>query len=237
MSLGLGLTLSSQGSECGGFSPDQIENLALWLRADSGVTKDGSDDVSQWDFKNGAFRGQSNVAQATGANQPDFNASNSSYANKPTIDFNGSSDFLTSGNFSSDLTQPTTYFAVGNMGGSAQNIFDGATATERNALYRGAVNFGAYAGSVLNGPAGDSNPHIFELILDGVSSELVTDGVSSGGDANTQDLRALSVGANPTPGNYLTGSIAEIIVYTGEVSAADRTLIREYLGGRYAITI
>lgn len=51
----------------GEFSPLDIPDLLLWLRADLGITKDGSDKVSLWEDQSGNGW---DAAQATAARQP-----------------------------------------------------------------------------------------------------------------------------------------------------------------------
>lgn len=221
----------------GGFLPTNITNLAFWLRADKGVTTSGGA-VSQWDFDT-AFRGVSNVAQATGANQPSHTVSDSAYNNQSTISFDGG-DYLDGANWSSALAQPNYYFIVGNVGGIGEAMIDRAGGTGRNLIAASTLDdWQMYAGtSLLSAGATDTSKHLFEATFDGVSSALVIDGVSiMSGDAGAQSLDSLRVGENIVLSGGLTGKIAEIAAYTAEPSAADKTLLRNYGSSRYDISI
>lgn len=223
-----------------GFDANSIVNLALWLRADTGVTSDGADAVSQWDFKNGTFRGVSNVAQATGVNQPTLVASNASYNNQPTINFDGN-DFLDSVAFSSVIAQADTIFIVADADVTASRIYiDTATGANQQQIFSrggGNADWGIFAGSVLStGAIIDSNVHIQEYTVNGVNSEIIIDGVSEAtGAAGAGDLDSLRVGISSTGTFGLLGDIAEIIIYTDDVSAGDRTILRDYLNERYGL--
>jgi len=229
------------------FSPNSIANLAIWLRPDYGITKDGSNNVSQWNFRNGTFRGVSNVAQAVGANQPLWVASHASYNNRPVLSFSSGNDYMDSAAFSSVLAQPSTYFVVGNfgtlVGGTGQTFFDAVVAGNRNVIW--ATNAtpnknSIFAGTVISGSNADTSSHIFDGVVNGASSNLTLDGTSNvSGDANTQGLSALRIGGQITipPPQPLTGILGELIIYAALLNAAERTKVRQYLRTLYAITI
>jgi len=225
--------------------PTKMRDLAIWLRPDFGITKDGSNNVSQWNFKNGTFRGASNVAQATGANQPLWVATHASYNGRPVLGFSSANDYMDSATFSSVLAQPSTFFVVGNfgtlVGGMGQAFFDATASGNRNLIFLRDVtpNTNAiFAGTIVAGSNANANVHIFDTAINGASSNLFIDGTSDiSGNANTQGLSSLRIGANITPGFFLTGNIAEIIIYSALLNAAERTKVGQYLSKRYAITI
>ena len=45
--------VSGGGGGGGGFDPSQLSGLKLWLKADTGVTVDGSGNVSSWADQSG----------------------------------------------------------------------------------------------------------------------------------------------------------------------------------------
>jgi len=223
-----------------GFLPTQLVNLAVWLRADKGITKDGGDAISQWDFENGTFRGQSNVAQAVGANQPTHVISDAAYNGQSTVSFDGG-DYLDTSTFSSALSQPNSIFIVGEFSAiPTEMMIDSIVAGDRTIIYSGAgPENRLFAGANLNGGTTDANPHIYEGLFNSPNSELLVDGVSEAtGDAGTDGMPSLRVGSDINAvANFLTGTIAEVIVYNALVSPVDRTLIRNYLSTRYSITV
>ncbi len=218
------------------FLPDNVDNLAVWLRADKGITKGFSDMISQWDFENGTFRGVSNVAQSTGANQPTHVISDVNYNGQSVVSFDGN-DFLDGIAFSSVIAQPTTIFIVGNFGGINEAFLDATGGANRNVVFTSA-NFSINAGATLAGSANNTNVHIFECIFNGGGSELILDGTSDvAGNAGANSLGSLRIGQNSAGALSLTGKVAEITIYDALASAADRLRIRTYLSARYNITI
>ncbi len=216
--------------------PTDLANLAVWLRADLGVSTPNSA-VSQWDFENGTFRGVSNVAQGTGANQPTHVVSDAAYNNQSTISFDGN-DYLDGANFSSDIAQPSTYFVVGDYGAGNDTFIDRAGGVNRNVVGLNSTSkYQAFAGTpLLSAGNDDLAPHIIETLFNGAASEILVDGGSVvSGNAGAAGLSSLRVGDNIVLSGGLTGTIAEIIIYKANVSAANRTLIRNYLNTRYAI--
>lgn len=84
-------------------------NLRLWLKADAGVTT--ATGVSQWNDQSGNGL---NATQVTGANQPTFSANSLNF--NPTLQFNGTSHRLATGNTSlfSANNSPVSFFTVFN---------------------------------------------------------------------------------------------------------------------------
>jgi hypothetical protein len=74
------------------FSPTDLANLVLWLRADLGITLN-SGNVSAWADQAGADAAH-DVSQGTAGNQPPWVASDSAANNRPSVDPDGSSDRL-----------------------------------------------------------------------------------------------------------------------------------------------
>ena len=71
--------------------PDVPLDMALWLKADAGVTVTGTA-VSTWADQSGHAR---DATQTTAAYQPMFVASNSAINNKPVVRFDGTDDRMT----------------------------------------------------------------------------------------------------------------------------------------------
>lgn len=81
--------------------PFSLGNIELYLRADTGVTLNGST-VSAWADQSGYGR---NFSQGTSTKQPTYSSSDANFSNKPSISFDGSNDVLnTSANFSPNST-------------------------------------------------------------------------------------------------------------------------------------
>ena len=86
-SIGLGFSCYSQTLS----TPTVPSGLQAWYRADLGVTKDGSNNVSQWADQSG---NGVHLSQNTATAQPLWVANG--FNGEPTVSFNGSSDILTS---------------------------------------------------------------------------------------------------------------------------------------------
>ena len=94
-------------SDSATFSPSDLDTLALWLKADVGITKDGSDRVSAWASQTGSY----SLSQSTGSKQPLYVASQIN--SLPIIRFL-TNDHLkkTSSVFNGDASLPMTVAVV-----------------------------------------------------------------------------------------------------------------------------
>lgn len=227
----------------GGFLPDQMHDLAFWIRPDQSIVQaflDGTNRLAQLNFKNGTFRGVSAVTQAVGANQPLWVASHASYGNRPVLDFSSGNDYMSSAAFSSVIAQPATYFIAGNFGvvANLETFMDAATAGSRNTIYNQASTFRIFAGTVLTGGASNTAPHIFDYVFNGASSNITVDGVSNAtGNSGAQGLSGIRIGADIIPGGFLTGNLAEIICYAALLTDAERTKVRNYQSNYFQLPI
>lgn len=77
------------GGGGGGFDPSQLSGLKLWLKADAGVTVDGSGNVSSWADQSGSGK---DVSQADAAKRPAY-VTASVFRSKPGIRFPATGDF------------------------------------------------------------------------------------------------------------------------------------------------
>jgi hypothetical protein len=94
MAVGIGLGPALGGRSAGEWSPGAFgSDLYAWWRADLGITLNGGD-VSAWADQSGNGR---NFSQATAANQALYVPSDSRFGGKPSIEFNGTSDFYQTG--------------------------------------------------------------------------------------------------------------------------------------------
>ena len=84
----------------------------------------------------------------------------------------------------------------------------------------------------LRNTAIDTNYHVITSIYDSTSSKQYVDGVNTiTGNAGTQSINAVTLGATPTPDLYLNGKIQEYILYPSDKeSAGNRTSIESNIG-------
>jgi len=223
------------------FTPAFISGLAGWWRADRGVTI--ATGVSQWNDQSGIGDTNRNLVQAVGAKQPTVNATDAAYNNQTTLSFaSASSQQLDSaGNWSAALSQPYSIFLVGQDGGAGFQGWASNTASSVSISYgNGSANMVMYAGSFLASNQGaSSSPKMVGAIFDGATSKIYENARTprNTGAAGATALAQLTLGANPGGGIFLNGKIAEAVVYSKVLSAAEIDQLCTYFTGRYALAI
>lgn len=217
------------------FLPTQLDNLAIWLEADSGTstTMDGVA-VSQWDDQSGNLR---NAIQATASKQPLYKSG--IINGKPVLRFDGSSDSLQVA-FGATLAQPNTIFIVAAItsAGAQDNLIDGLSGSERNSLFIDSGNYTMYAGSLFSLSAIDANTHILRMVFDGASSSFSIDGGSaSSGNAGTQSISGINICCENSGLRNIGADIAEIIIYDDLLTPAEIAQVQSYLSVKYGISL
>jgi len=219
------------------FSPRNISGLALWLRADKGVTI--ATGVSSWADQSG---NGNTATQATGSAQPTRNASDASYNNQATLSFaSAASQFLATGATPS-LSQPFSIVVVGNDSGAAaiQALADDKAAT----LYFANNGSGHYYLSgglnVTTNAAASNTPKVLIATINGASTTIRLSAATPDvtGNIGAATLTGVSIGCigNGVSG-FLNGKIAEVAVYSKALSVAEVAAINNYANKRYGISI
>lgn len=233
----------------GGGSSDYIEGLPdklLWLRADAGITKDGSNIVTEWvDQSSNAY---SFVPNPTG---PTWTAS--AYGSLPAIRYTGTEGLLSSANIASatfynSATQYTMY-AVFNpaatAGAGVQSVLSDAP-TPHIELYRTSNGttwtcYG-YNGTTEAKPDAtltNSTLQTLTVTHNGTTDKRSyvndvhqnTDSVV--GNPTTQGLK-IGIGAGRTSAyEPFKGDIQEIIFFSGVHSAATQTAVHNALKAKW----
>lgn len=144
--------------------------------------------------------------------------------------------------FGRTLTQPTTIFSVIKVETTVNAVFyyDGITSGNRHALYdhTGSTGYGFFGGTQLTGGTVDTNPHIFRAVYNTTSSVLYKDGTSIiSGNAGSNTLTGLTLGANNAGATNFDGFLGEIIVYNKVLSTTEVTQVQTYLSKKWKITI
>jgi hypothetical protein len=208
----------------------------LWLDAsdETSITESGGS-VSQWDDKSGNGY---NLTQGTGTAQPATGTRTVNGLN--VLDFDGS-DYLT--NASITTSQPASMFVVCEFDSTSgyKWLIDGNNVTDRQAVFQAETKASIFAGTEVASTSGtiNLNPQIWAATFDGASSSLRIDGqVAVSGDAGTNVLTGLNVGAYYTQGTYfLDGAVAEIIIVDGSLTAQQIADTETYLAAKWGITI
>lgn len=227
------------------FTPLSIANCSLWLRADLGVT--GSP-VTQWADQSGA----GNTVATNGAS-PTFTASNASFNNQPTIDFNGTTQGLSRGGVNGWVGSTAYTFLVAYRltGGSVvfRSIFQvGQSAANPRYQYLFWDNSNRVNAQAGNGialwtvgvPFSTVQTMTWDGTNGGASIKLYADAglVASANASGTPVTNPAMIGigaAADVAGRLMAGSIAEIVGYTRVLTAPELALVQGYMSTRYGI--
>jgi hypothetical protein len=228
-------------------SPLDISGCVGWWDASdaSTLTLDGSGNVEVWADKSGQ---DNDLSQATAANRPSVTAS--AVNGLPAVTFDGVNDTLRTGAIS--LTQPFQYYLVFRFESAytsgAPRIIDAGTQpspgrggeffrqnTDDVRLFGGST---VTAGSV---PAGQLEQFdLWSLSFGGASDSFIR---YRGGEyqvsttAGTLDGSRITVGgdSNATAASHSNISVAELVLVSGALSAAERASLERYFAIKYGI--
>jgi hypothetical protein len=237
-----------------GLQADPVLDPVLWLRADAGVTTDGSGGVSAWADQSGAGHDASQAAPLSRAQlAPGVLNGN------PVLHFNGNTSFfnvtgqvLTSQRFTiftvvndlglSDFAFREVFSNWNPISNEATSVFFGL-AHENPARARLTDNFGGADPPYSQQGVGEiTNPatHFIFTGISGLTDALIyqnTDLIAEkGSPLTTRNLVApYHIGQQGPEGllEHWNGDIAEILVYDRELSAAERQQVWNYLGEKY----
>jgi hypothetical protein len=247
LALALPVTVLAAGEGPGGV--DNTKNLVLWLKADAGVTLNGTT-VSTWDDQSGR---NNHVTQGTPGHQPIYLAG--ALNDRPVLRFDGIDDLLAGASMTAfDFgEEDLSWFMVARPNDSSvrKTVFGTLNAQDYNSRSRGiAGGFDAneypYAWYRNMGITQDTSADGLWVIIgtrrvDGYASLYrnsveVVDATLAEGNV---DSDALCVGcAGITANNrFFSGDIAEIIIFDTAVSTAERILIENYLSAKYGIPL
>lgn len=216
-------------------TPLGISGLAAWYDASRGITRDGSDRISQWDDQSGNAR---HLTQATGASQPLYVGPNSGTNSLPHVYFDGSRR-LTSASFTA-INQPRTHFIVfkttADPAGTMAIAVDGIGGGNRAGIgWTTTTNLRIFAGASLNGTLASTynTTAVYSALYNGASSQIWVNGSSLiTGDSGAHSLTGINLGSFGAA-NYLTGNICEVLIYSGSLSTGDRQTIESYLAAKW----
>ena len=206
------------------FSPLGISGLVLWLdAADTSTITESGGSVSQWDDKSGNGY---DVVQATAANQPTTGVTTLNSLN--VLDWD-STQTMTNSTFS--LSQPFTVlgviqhdqpFAAHRWLGSSNSINIGTNLSS---------GYLATAGTTVVGGLASTSPTFESVVFDGASSVFYANSVQEfTGDFGSNSFTNFTLGST---GFAFKGFIAEVLVFDGVLSTADRTEVETYLQSKW----
>lgn len=230
---------SNPGIISGSFLPSKLTGLALWLRADLGITIGTG--VSAWADQSGSGDANKNVAQATGAAQPTYTATDATFNGKSTLTLDGTDDqLLAAGSWAVAPPTTGTLFIVWKSVGTG---FSFPIVDRGSNVYEFYQNTGAntdlrwFLSADLTSVSTSLNvKSICAIDMNGASSKIFQNAKTTPlvtGNPGTVATFGLNIGRAGL-GNC---TIAEIIIYSTRLSAANFGAVMDYLGSRYAITV
>lgn len=236
-----------------GFSIQElpVEGAALWLRADRGICKSTSNLVNAWEDQ--TPNGNTAVAMV----KPEWvdNVLNE----KPVIRFSGSEylllpEFMNSPNVTVFVVgkfpqQPNDQYIFSDSGANLNELFYIRVRLNLDTIEFRVQDINPFF-ILLSSINDSSNYHIITARLNGQNSELFYNGSADDNDSNssydnTTTWEGTASGRYPTIGNYcvpgstdfLTGDLAEIIIFNYALSDGDRVKMECYLGEKYGISV
>lgn len=250
------LLLATGTPACGQTGPGGVGNgttNVLWLRGDNGVNVAGSSVVS-WNDRSG---GINNATSPSVAARPTWVSS--ALNGYPMVIFDGVDDQLRIPDAAAlDLSQWSIFMVSAESVAKNNNAWlSKGTNTQPNyALYStstGAVQMPIYTGLFLLNPgsaAGTTNgsfnliqydnipfvlgTRIRQLYKNGSSIYLEGAGINVAATNNNQLYIGNIQGVTTS---FLSGAVAEVIIYNGVVNAAQRLIINNYLAAKYGTTL
>lgn len=167
--------------------------------------------------------------QGSGPSQPTYEAGE--LGGLPVVRFAGA-QYMRSEGWS--VAQPDTIFVVCRFGSLANRnpIFDSATGLSNRQVYasNATPTREMYAGETLSDGVDDGKPHLVTAKFAGASSTLRIDGkLIKLANAGGEKLTGITIGAYGALNFFLTGDIAELRIYSGGLSEAERDAIETEL--------
>lgn len=211
--------------------PLGISGCLAWYRGSSLAVSDGAA-ISQWDDESGNAR---HLLQAAGSKQPLYRATGGPNS-RPCIEFDGTDDFL---RVTWAQSQPEHLFVVGQflrVGAGSDTMVDGSASNSLRVGSFDATRVFAQTSAVLLLTATPTNWQRYEVQYNGASgSFLANAGTPVTGNIGATAAGGLCLGIlgdQTTSPAYC--KIAEVIMYSAILDAAQLARIRSYLEAKYA---
>jgi hypothetical protein len=224
------------------FAPTSLSGCVLWLRADLGVTLNGST-VSAWADQSGTGN---HASQGTAANQPTYSASSGPGGSRPGITFDGADDNLGIGSglsavFGGVNAAYTVVVSAKIPGATTASLFS-ASHSSTAAFFRLqqlSTNLRPFkrddasnqAAPSFTGPAYGSWAGI-QALCSGTTITVRVDNTTPATQAfsaaSTATINQASIGSAGGVSEPSNAAIWEVIVYSRLLSGAESTQIRDY---------
>jgi hypothetical protein len=221
--------------------------LSLYLRGDSGVGLDDNGLVDQWldqttnanntvQYTGGPTARPTTGGTINGVAALNFNSNSSNYlqaATSPTLALTGDMSLYAVANIA-DYTAPREILGKTSVAQPAPFDYYAANATTLR-FYRGNGSVNALAVATQAPSAGI--PHVLSVTMAGTNASQYLDGNANGSSALSTTIgdggTPLYVGSRNDLSQFMNGTMAEVMLFNGALSAADRTNVDNYLGVKY----
>lgn len=174
--------------------------------------------------------------QATGATQPSYVLSDPTYNGKPTLRFNGSQQ-MTSAVLTTPIVQPCTLVVVGHSAGTGavqQGFVSGQGGSDLLVYWQNVYR--VYAGAAINSTIGVAFPTVITGLMNGASSAVYINNSqpsNATGTVGSGSATQLTIGEYVAGAGFLTGTIAEIVLYNALLNSTALTALFQYFAARY----
>lgn len=231
----------------GGFTPDKIPGLTVWLMADVGVFQDvamtipavaDGSSVQGWQDQSGNSNSPTNAASPPTLQ----NGAGDLINGLPVVRFDGINDYLVAA-FGAALNQPNHIFMSGKQVTWTSNdtIFDAKTGNAAR-LYQKTLSprIALYAGLAAQPENNDytvATAKLIECLFNGAASSIIVNaGAAAIGNPGASAMDGLTLAAFSS-GIAAWGNvdIGEFLVYDGAVSGSDLTNLRAYFTTRWGV--
>jgi len=227
------------------FSPSDLSDLSLWLKADAGITLSGSN-VTAWADQSG--NGRNAIPHDIA---PTYISSSSDLNNHPAISFNadGSSFQIPQSNIGENGN--ISIFIVINYSTGYVFLNKGDAATFENTSWELSIvtGFGfvnsyneTLSWNVVPVSPNTNVPLLLEAFSSVGVSQIAYNGNNSDNPSSANDgfnnlSQYIGIGAGGDGGGLanLDARIGEIVIYNRQVTLTERQLVETYLLGKYAI--
>ena len=194
--------------------------------------------VTTWYDQSGNSR---NATQSTAGSQPQIVSAGVVLleASKPTLKFNGTSNFLETTTFTKSLSETSFVVSKRNTSVGDQVIYGGATPAQQLAITRDTNQLRAFNGVVGDGTAAVGSMFLASFLFSDSTSDFIRYNnsyiVTGSNFGNRTGGTSFRVGANPAASsNYVDGTISEIVLYQSNKTSTV-TNIESNINSYYAI--
>ncbi|HEY3357241.1 MAG TPA: kelch repeat-containing protein, partial [Polyangia bacterium] len=212
--------------------PKTVAGLRLWTEASTGLTMNGAG-VATWADQSGTGN---NLTQATTSRQPTVLAN--AINGRPALAMSAAAQQTMT--VPTNFPAPYTVIYVAQMSGATRGRILSGLANNWLLGWWGAAEDKAYQDGWISapsyGPAATTNPYIYSSVGTGALTTIFRNGVQLYSNASgLTGPNGLSLSGYQAVGEFSDALVAEVLVYSGALSATDRQTVEAYLSAKYGL--